>query len=83
MSNAPQYWAKAKKILSKKDKVMRKLINNYKDKSLITRNDVFYSLCMSITGQQLSISSASAIFKRLKKSNNKINPHYSKSKLSI
>ena len=68
MSNKPKYWNRAKKILSKKDKVMRKLINNYKDKSLITRNDVFYSLCMSITGQQLSISSASAIFKRFQKS---------------
>ena len=55
MSNKPKYWNRAKRILSKKDKVMRKLINNYKDKSLVTRNDVFYSLCKSITGQQLSI----------------------------
>ena len=82
MSNKPKYWNKAKKILSKKDKVMRKLINNYKDKSLITRNDVFYSLCMSITGQQLSISSASAIFKRFQKKVGKITPTRV-SKLSI
>ena len=82
MSNKPKYWNRAKKILSKKDKVMRKLINNYKDKSLITRNDVFYSLCMSITGQQLSISSASAIFKRFQKKVGKINPTRV-SKLSI
>ena len=82
MSRPPKYWAKAKKILSKKDKVMRKLINNYKDKSLITRNDVFYSLCMSITGQQLSISSASAIFKRFQKKVGKITPTRV-SKLSI
>ena len=82
MSNKPKYWNRAKKILSKKDKVMRKLINNYKDKSLITRNDVFYSLCMSITGQQLSISSASAIFKRFQKKVGKITPTRV-SKLSI
>ena len=82
MSQRPKYWNKAKKILSKKDKVMRKLINNYKDKSLITRNDVFYSLCMSITGQQLSISSASAIFKRFQKKVGKITPTRV-SKLSI
>ena len=82
MSNKPKYWNRAKKILSKKDKVMRKLINNYKDKSLVTRNDVFYSLCMSITGQQLSISSASAIFKRFQKKVGKINPTRV-SKLSI
>ena len=82
MSQRPKYWNKAKKILSKKDKVMRKLINNYKDKSLVTRNDVFYSLCMSITGQQLSISSASAIFKRFQKKVGKITPTRV-SKLSI
>ena len=28
MSKAPKYWAKAKKILSKRDKVMKKLIAN-------------------------------------------------------
>ena len=82
MSQRPKYWNKAKKILSKKDKVMRKLINNYKDKSLVTRNDVFYSLCKSITGQQLSIFSASAIFKRFQKKVGKINPTRV-SKLSI
>ena len=43
MSKPPKYWAKAKKILSKKDKVMKKLIGDYKDGSLVTRNDVFFS----------------------------------------
>ena len=42
MSKPPKYWDKAKKILSKKDKVMKKLITNYKDGSLVTRNDVFF-----------------------------------------
>ena len=45
MKKPPIYWNKAKKILIKKDKVMAKLILNYKDGHLITRNDVFYSLC--------------------------------------
>ena len=45
MSRPPKYWAKAKKILSKKDKVMKKLITSYKDGNLKTRNDVFFSLC--------------------------------------
>ena len=48
MNKAPKYWAKAKKTLSKQDKVMKKLISNYKDGSLVTRNDVFFSLCKSI-----------------------------------
>ena len=73
MSNKPKYWNRAKKILSKKDKVMRKLINNYKDKSLVTRNDVFFSLCKSITGQQISEAAANSVFLKFKKKcNNKI-----------
>ena len=73
MSNKPKYWNKAKKILSKKDKVMRQLINNYKDKSLVTRNDVFFSLCKSIIGQQISVAAANSVFLKFKKKcNNKI-----------
>ena len=73
MSNKPKYWNRAKKILSKKDKVMRKLINNYKDKSLVTRNDVFFSLCKSIIGQQISVAAANSVFLKFKKKcNNKI-----------
>ena len=37
----PKYWNKAKKILCKRDRIMKKLINNYNDGSLITRNDIF------------------------------------------
>ena len=74
MSKTPKYWAKAKKTLSKKDKVMKKLINNYKDGSLVTRNDVFFSLCKSIIGQQISVAAANSVFLRFKKKcNNKIN----------
>ena len=67
MSQRPKYWNKAKKILSKKDKVMRKLINNYKDKSLVTRNDVFFSLCKSIIGQQISVAAANSVFSKFEK----------------
>ena len=74
MSKPPKYWAKAKRILSKKDKVMKKLINNYKDGSLVTRNDVFFSLCKSIIGQQISVAAANSVFLRFKKKcKNKIN----------
>ena len=74
MSNAPKYWVKAKKILSRRDKVMKKLIINYKDGSLITRNDVFFSLCKSIIGQQISVAAANSVFKKFKKNcKNKIN----------
>ena len=67
MSTQPKYWKKAKKILSKKDKVMKKLIYDYKDGSLISRNDVFFSLCKSIIGQQISVAAANSVFLRFKK----------------
>ena len=64
----PSYWNKAKVFLSKKDKVMKKLINNYKDGALITRNDVFFSLCKSIIGQQISVAAANSVFSKFEKS---------------
>jgi len=67
MNKSPAYWKKAKKILSKKDKVMKKLIFKYKDGSLGTRNDVFYSLCKSIIGQQISVAAANSVFFKFKK----------------
>ena len=74
MSKPPKYWVRAKKILSKRDKVMKKLINNYKDGSLVTRNDVFFSLCKSIIGQQISVAAANSVFLKFKKKcKNKIN----------
>ena len=74
MSKPPKYWARAKKILSQKDKVMKKLSNNYKDGCLMTRNDVFFSLCKSIIGQQISVAAANSVFLKFKKKcKNKIN----------
>tara|TARA_X000001036_G_scaffold326601_1_gene305117 strand:+ start:131 stop:757 length:627 start_codon:yes stop_codon:yes gene_type:complete len=74
MSGKPMYWTKAKKVLSKKDKVMKRLIIHYKDGSLTTRNDIFFSLCKSIVGQQISVAAANSVFKKFKmKCKNKIN----------
>ena len=64
----PSYWHKAKSILSRKDKVMKKLINSYKDGALVTRNDVFFSLCKSIIGQQISVAAANSVFLKFEKS---------------
>ena len=83
MRKAPKYWAKAKRILSKRDKVMKALINNYKDGNLITRNDIFFSLCKSIIGQQISVAAANSVFLKFKKKcKNKINAN-TVSKLSF
>ncbi len=75
MSKAPPYWNKAKKYLSRKDIKMKKLIKNYTDSNLTTRKDVFFSLCKSIIGQQISVAAANSVFLKFKKKcNGKINP---------
>ena len=75
MSKSPIYWNSAIKYLSKKDKVMKKLIYKYKDKTLTSRKDIFYSLCKSIIGQQISVAAANSVFKKFNKlCNGKINP---------
>ena len=77
MANTPKYWNKAKKYLSKKDKVILKLIKKYKSPSetiLTSRKDIFFSLCKSIIGQQISVAAANSVFLRFKKKcKNKIN----------
>tara|TARA_B100000214_G_scaffold368998_1_gene341382 strand:- start:1067 stop:1702 length:636 start_codon:yes stop_codon:yes gene_type:complete len=70
MTKVPKYWNAAKKYLSKKDKVMSKLILSYKspsEKILTTRKDIFFSLCKSIIGQQISVTAANSVFLRFKK----------------
>ena len=77
MAKTPKYWNTAKKYLSKKDKIMSKLIKNYQSPSetiLTSRRDIFFSLCKSIIGQQISVAAANAVFLRFKKKcNNRIN----------
>ena len=77
MSKTPSYWNKAKKYLSKKDKIMSSLIKKYKSPSetvLTSRKDVFFSLCKSIIGQQISVAAANSVFLKFKKKcKNKIN----------
>ena len=77
MTKSPKYWNTAKKYLSKKDKVMSRLIKNYQNPSetiLTSRRDIFFSLCKSIVGQQISVAAANAVFLKFqKKCNYKIN----------
>ena len=86
MSKIPKYWSKAKKYLSKKDKVMSALIKKYNSPSetvLTSRKDIFFSLCKSIIGQQISVAAANSVFLKFKKKcKNKINAKVV-SKLSI
>ena len=78
MTKVPKYWNTAKRYLSKKDKVMSKLIKNYQSPNetiLTSRRDIFFSLCKSIIGQQISVAAANSVFLKIKKKcDNKINP---------
>jgi len=78
MTKVPKYWNIAKRYLSKKDKVMSKLIKNYQSPNetiLTSRRDIFFSLCKSIIGQQISVAAANSVFLKFKKKcDNKINP---------
>ena len=75
MSKPPVYWYKAKKILSRRDPVLRKIIKKYNKGFLTTRNNPFFSLCRTIVGQQISTKAADSIwFKFEKKCKRRINP---------
>jgi len=75
MSRSPKYWNSAKRYLKKKDKVMNKLIIKYSDNNLTTRKDVFFSLCKSIIGQQISVAAANSVFLKFDLAcKSKINP---------
>ena len=77
MTKVPKYWNEAKKYLSKKDKIIAKLIKDYRSPSetvLISKRDIFFSLCKSIIGQQISVAAANSVFLKFKKvCNNRIN----------
>ena len=75
MKKYPLYWNKAKKILSKRDPVIRKIIKKYNKSFLTTKSKPFFSICRTIVGQQISVKAADSIWLRFeKKCNKKIKP---------
>ena len=67
MKHSPIYWQKAKRILSKRDPVLREVIKKYKKGFLTTRNNPFFSLCRTIVGQQISTKAADSIWHKFEK----------------
>ena len=67
MKRPPIYWQNAKKILSKKDPVLRKIIKKYNKGFLTSKNDPFFSLCRTIIGQQISTKAADSIWLKFEK----------------
>ena len=64
MKQPPFYWYKAKKILSKRDPILRKIINKFNKGYLTSRKDPFFSLCRTIIGQQISTKAADSIWSK-------------------
>ena len=71
MKRFPVYWHKAKKILSKRDPVLKEIIKKYKKGFLTTRNNPFFSLCRTIVGQQISTKAADSIWSKFENKCNK------------
>jgi len=67
MKPIPIYWEKAKRVLSNRDPVLRKIIKKYKKGFLTTRNKPFFSLCRTIVGQQISTKAADSIWSKFEK----------------
>jgi len=60
----PGYWDEACKHLSKRDRVMRKLIPQLGEGRLQSRGDAFTTLARSIVGQQISVKAAQSVWDR-------------------
>ena len=58
----PDYWDEACRHLSKKDRVMKRLIPQFGDVSLESRGDAFTTLARSIVGQQISVKAAQSVW---------------------
>jgi DNA-3-methyladenine glycosylase II len=60
----PVYWEDACKHLSRRDRVMKKLIPRFGDACLRSRGDAFTTLARSIVGQQISVKAAQSVWDR-------------------
>lgn len=60
----PAYWDEACRHLSKRDRVMRKLIPQLGEGRLQSRGDAFTTLARSIVGQQISVKAAQSVWDR-------------------
>ena len=75
MKKPPPYWYKAKKILSKRDPILRKIIKKYSKGFLTTKSKPFLSICRTIVGQQISVKAADSIWLKFEaKCKKKIKP---------
>ncbi|MEO6032877.1 MAG: DNA-3-methyladenine glycosylase [Burkholderiaceae bacterium] len=61
----PHYWDEACKHLTRRDRVLRKLIPQLGAGRLQSRGDAFTTLARSIVGQQISVKAAQSVWNRV------------------
>jgi DNA-3-methyladenine glycosylase II len=61
----PEYWDDACKHLSRRDRVMKKLIPRFGEARLQSRADAFTTLARSVVGQQISVKAAQSVWDRV------------------
>ncbi|MDB5856441.1 MAG: alkA [Ramlibacter sp.] len=60
----PEYWEEARKYLTRKDRVMKRIIPLFGSACLQSRGDAFTTLARSIVGQQISVKAAQTVWDR-------------------
>jgi len=64
LPDAPAYWLEACKHLSKRDRVMKRLIQRFPGTFLQSRGNAFNTLARSVVGQQISVKAAQSVWNR-------------------
>ena len=70
----PEYWEQATKELAMRDKVMDKLISNFKGSILRSHGDAFTTLARSIVSQQISVKAAESVWHKITVNITEISP---------
>jgi DNA-3-methyladenine glycosylase II len=70
----PEYWDEARKYLTRKDRVMKRLIPQFGTACLQSRGDAFTTLARSIVGQQISVKAAQSVWERFEKLPKRMTP---------
>jgi DNA-3-methyladenine glycosylase II len=60
----PVYWDEAVRVLSRRDRVLRRLVRSHPDIHLKGRGDPFSTLARAIVGQQISVKAADSVWRR-------------------
>jgi len=70
----PRYWNKGKTYLSNKDRILKRIIDQFPNQSLKLNDNSFHALINSIIGQQISVAAANSMKKKLFSLNKNITP---------